>query len=135
MRRYVNVQMSKYANKKIMDVKKVEKDNLIVNLTFQFALDIIVFTEQLEQNKKYNLANQLFRSGTSIGANVREAQGCESKADFIHKMKIAYKEAEETKYWLELCMQSKNYTNPDKLLVDIVSILRVIGKIISSSKT
>lgn len=135
MRRYVNVQMSKYANKKIMDVKKVEKDNLIVNLTFQFALDIIVFTEQLEQNKKYNLANQLFRSGTSIGANVREAQGCESKADFIHKMKIAYKEAEETIYWLELCMQSKNYTNPDKLLVDIVSILRVIGKIISSSKT
>ena len=135
MRRYVNVQMSKYANKKIMDVKKVEKDNLIVNLTFQFALDIIVFTEQLEQNKKYNLANQLFRSGTSFGANVREAQGCESKADFIHKMKIAYKEAEETKYWLELCMQSKNYTNPDKLLVDIVSILRVIGKIISSSKT
>lgn len=135
MRRYVNVQMSKYANKKIMDVKKVEKDNLIVNLKFQFALDIIVFTEQLEQNKKYNLANQLFRSGTSIGANVREAQGCESKADFIHKMKIAYKEAEETKYWLELCMQSKNYTNPDKLLVDIVSILRVIGKIISSSKT
>jgi four helix bundle protein len=113
----------------------MEKDNLIVNLTFQFALDIIVFTELLEQNKKYNLANQLFRSGTSIGANVREAQGCESKADFIHKMKIAYKEAEETKYWLELCMQSKNYTNPDKLLVDIVSILKILGKIISSSKT
>ena len=113
----------------------MEKDNLIVNLTFQFALDIIVFTELLEQNKKYNLANQLFSSGTSIGANVREAQGCESKADFIHKMKVAYKEAEETKYWLELCQQSKNYINPEKLLVDIVSILKVIGKIISSSKT
>jgi four helix bundle protein len=113
----------------------MEKDNLIVNLTFQFALDIIVFTELLEQNKKYNLANQFFRSGTSIGANVREAQGCESKADFIHKMKVAYKEAGETKYWLELCMQSDNYANPDKLLVDIVSILKILGKIISSSKT
>lgn len=113
----------------------MEKDNLIVNLTFQFALDIIIFTEQLEQNKKYNLANQLFRSGTSIGANVREAQGCESKADFIHKMKVAYKEAEETKYWLELCLKSKNYLNPDKLLDDIVSILKILGKIISSSKT
>lgn len=87
----------------------MQKDNLIVTLTFQFALDIIVFTEQLEKNKKYNLANQLFRSGTSIGANVREAQGCESKADFIHKMKVAYKEAEETSYWLELCLSRNIY--------------------------
>ena len=113
----------------------MEKDNLIVNLSFEFALNIIAFTELLEQNKKYNLANQLFRSGTSIGANVREAQGCESKSDFVHKLKIAYKEAEETKYWLELCVQSQNYPNPDKLLLDIVSILKVLGKIISSSKT
>jgi four helix bundle protein len=111
----------------------MEKDNIIVNLTFQFALDIIVFTEHLEQSKKYNLANQLFRSGTSIGANVREAQRCESKTDFIHKMKIAYKEAEETWYWLELCLQSKNYTD-SKLLDGILSILKVLGKIISSSK-
>lgn len=112
----------------------MEKDNLIVNLTFQFSLDIIVFTEQLEQMKKYNMANQLFRSGTSIGANVREAQGCESKADFVHKMKIAYKEAEETSYWLELCSKSINYTNPGKLSNDILSILKVLGKIISTSK-
>ena len=111
------------------------KDNLIVNLTFQFALEIIKFTEQLQQKKKFNLANQLFKSGTSIGANVNEAQGCESKADFIHKMKIAYKEAEETRYWLELCDKSENYPSPGKLLEDIVSILKVIGKIISTSKS
>jgi four helix bundle protein len=111
-----------------------KKDNLIVNLSLQFALDIIVFTEKLQQDKKFNLANQLFRSGTSIGANVREAQGCESKSDFIHKMKIAYKEAEESKYWLELCSLSENYPDPGKLLEDIVSILKVLGKIISSSK-
>src|SRR5215217_6556133 len=99
-----------------------KEDNLIVSLTFQFSLDVIVFTEDLEKNKKYNLANQLFRSGTSIGANVREAQGCESKADFVHKIKIAYKEAEETRYWLELCMQSENYPKPVMLLENIVSI-------------
>ena len=112
-----------------------KKDNLIVTLSLQFALDIISFTETLQQTKKYNLANQLFRSGTSIGANVREAQGCESKNDFIHKMKIAYKEAEESKYWLELCELSESYPNPGKLLIDIVSILKVLGKIISTAKS
>jgi four helix bundle protein len=111
-----------------------KKDNLIVQLTFQFALDIVMFTELLESQKKYNLARQLFRSGTSIGANVREAQGAESKLDFIHKLKVAYKEAEESQYWLELCANSENYSNPKKLLDDIVSILKVLGKIISSSK-
>jgi four helix bundle protein len=112
-----------------------EKDNLIVRLTFQLSLDIIAFTEKLEKDRKYNLANQLFRRGTSIGANVREAQGSESKADFIHKMKLAYKEAEETEYWLELCLQSANYPNPAKLLDDITSVLKILGKIIHSSKT
>ena len=55
------------------------------------------------------MANQLFRSGTSIGANVKEAQGAESKGDFRHKGKVAYKEAEETEYWLSLCKHAKNY--------------------------
>jgi len=112
-----------------------KKDNLIVALSFQFSLDIITFTEILQQNKKFNLSNQLFRSGTSIGANVREAQGCESKSDFIHKMKIAYKEAEETRYWLELCENADSYPKPGKLLDDILSILRVLGKIISTAKS
>lgn len=112
-----------------------EKENLILQLTFQFSLSIIEFTKELEGLRKYNLANQLFKSGTSIGANVREAQGCESKADFIHKMKIAYKEAEETYYWLELCLHAKSYPNSEKLLTDLNSIRRVLGKIISSSKS
>ena len=59
--------------------------------------------------KKYVVANQLLRAGTSIGANVHEAQNAESRADFIHKIKIALKELEETKYWLLLCENSKNY--------------------------
>ena len=80
----------------------MEKENVILDLSFKFALDIIRFTEDLETLRKYNLANQLFRSGTSIGANIREAQSAESKADFIHKVKIADKEANETEYWLLL---------------------------------
>lgn len=115
--------------------EEMQQENLIVNLTFQFALDIVSFCELLEQNRKYNLANQLFRSGTSIGANVREAQGAESKADFIHKMKIAYKESEETKCWLEICKASPSYPDPSSLFTQIDSIQRVIGKIITTSKS
>ena len=85
------------------------KDNLILNLTFEFSLNIIEFTELLESKRKFNLANQLFRSGTAVGALAKEAQNAESKADFIHKMKIAAKEAEEAEYWLLLCKDAKNY--------------------------
>jgi four helix bundle protein len=111
-----------------------EKENLILNKTFQFSLEIIAYTELLESRKRFNMANQLFRSGTSIGANVREAQGAETKADFRHKMKVAYKEAEETKYWLELCKNSPNYPDPAHLTIEIVSLQRILGKIISSSQ-
>jgi four helix bundle protein len=75
-----------------------DKKNVIVDLTLQFSLKIIEFCEELEFRKKYIIAKQLLRSGTSIGANVREAQNTESKADFIHKLKISAKEAEETEY-------------------------------------
>ncbi len=112
-----------------------DKENLIVNLTFQFALDLIPFTEDLENRKRYNMANQLFRSGTSISANVREAQNAESKADFIHKLKIAAKEVDETQYWLLLCEKSKNYPQPKQLIEQINSINKVLSKIIASSKT
>lgn len=74
------------------------KNNLIVDLSLTFSLQIIDFTELLESKRKFTMANQLFRSGTSIGANIRESQNAESKADFIHKLKISAKEAEETEY-------------------------------------
>ena len=111
------------------------KDNLILRLTFEFSLEIIKYTEKLEMVRKFNLANQLFRSGTSIGANVREAQGCESRNDFVHKMKMAYKKAEETRYWLELCSKAESYPSPEGLFDKIISILRILGKIIHSSKS
>jgi four helix bundle protein len=111
-----------------------EKPNLIVDLTFDFSLKTIAFTEALESQKKFNMANQLFKSGTSIGANVCEAQGAESKNDFKHKCKIAYKEAEETEYWLKLCKYAESYPFEQSMLDDVKSIMRVLGKIISSTK-
>lgn len=112
-----------------------DKDNLIVNLTIEFALEVIEYTELLEEQKKYVIARQLLRSGTSVGANVHEAQNAESKADFIHKMKIAAKEADETEYWITLCYLAKNYPTNELLHEKIKSIIKVISKIISSSKS
>jgi four helix bundle protein len=112
-----------------------DKDNLIVDLTFKFALAIVTYCEILEANKKYVIARQLLKSGTSIGANVREAQNAESKADFIHKFKIAAKEADETDYWLDICRESANYPDPANLSDGLKTIVRVISKIISSSKS
>ena len=110
-----------------------DKPNLIVDLTFSFSLKIIAFTELLELKRKFNMANQLFKSGTSIGANVSEAQGAESKNDFKHKCKIAYKEAEETKYWLTLCKHADTYPFEQAILDDAQSIIRILGKIITST--
>ena len=111
-----------------------DDDNVILKLTFAFSLKIIEFTELLETRKKYNVANQLFRCGTSIGANVKEAQNAESKPDFIHKMKIAAKEGDEAEYWLMLCKESVNYPDTVKLLEDLLVINKILSKIIASSK-
>ena len=116
-----------------MDEKKL-KDNLIVNLTFDFAIDIVEYSELLQSEKHFVIATQLIKSGMSIGANVREAQNAESNADFIHKMKVAAKEADESQYWLELCKKSKNYPSPDYLITKLLSIMKVLNKIISTSK-
>lgn len=112
-----------------------DKDNLIIKLTLEFALNIIGFAELLEDNKKFVIARQLLKSGTSIGANVREAQNAESKSDFVHKMKIAAKEADETEYWLTLCELSPNYPKEEQLKTKLQSIINVLSKIISSSKS
>jgi four helix bundle protein len=112
----------------------MSEENLILKLTFQLAIDIIAYTEVLYSLKKFQIANQLIRSGTSIGAHVREAQSPESRADFIHKMKGGHKEAEETVYWLEISKASPSYPDPGKLLQDTLTVKRIIGKIITSGK-
>jgi four helix bundle protein len=111
-----------------------DKENLIVTLSFEFALGIIEFAEELESKRKYVIANQILKSGTSIGANIREAQNAESKADFIHKLKIAAKEADETDYFLQLCKFAKTYPFDQVLEDKLQSIIKVLSKIISSSK-
>ena len=111
-----------------------DKENVIVEKTIHFSLAIIKYCEVLDQGRKYVIAKQLLRSATSIGANVFEAQNAESKADFIHKMKVAAKEASETLYWLILCERSDGYSCDKKLRADIDEIIRILSKIISSSK-
>ena len=108
--------------------------NRIVDLSFEFALQIISFSEQLEQKRKFAIANQILRSGTSIGANISEAQNSESKLDFIHKLKIAAKEAEETEYWLLLCKYADNYPFQEDLLNQVHEIQRLLTSIIITSK-
>jgi four helix bundle protein len=112
-----------------------DKENIIVNKTFCFALEIVKFCEILEENRKFIVARQLLKAGTSIGANVREAQNAESKDDFIHKIKIAAKEADETEYWLLICKESDSYPSNEKLLSDVEEIIKILTKIISSSKS
>lgn len=112
----------------------MERENVILKKSFQFTLESIQFVELLEENRKYVVANQLLKSASSIGANVREAQHAESLNDFIHKLKIAAKEAEETAYWLEVCNASETYPSNDKLLNDLNEIQKLLTKIIHTTK-
>lgn len=123
-------------NLQIIALRKIMTNNRnpIVELSFNFALKVIEFAELLQTKRKFLMADQLWRSGTAIGALIREAQGAESRADFIHKMKIAYKEAEESDYWLALCSNSTSYPFDPEMRNDLLSITKVLGKIISSSK-
>ncbi|MFN8246752.1 MAG: four helix bundle protein [Ferruginibacter sp.] len=113
---------------------KVGKGNVIVEKTFEFALNIIQYVEILERNRRYVIARQLLRSATSIGANVREAQNAESRADFIHKMKVAAKETEESEYWLELCQYSPGYPDPGELTGQCFVVKKIISAIIGSTR-
>jgi four helix bundle protein len=110
------------------------KDNLIVKMTFEFALQIHAFADVLRNERRFAFSDQPLRAGCSIGANGKEAQSAESKADFIHKLKVASKEANQTEYWLELCEFAGNYPKSGNLPSQLESILKVLSKIISSSK-
>ena len=109
------------------------KNNIILIKSFEFSKNIIEFSELLEKQRKYVVSNQLIKSGTSIGANIKEAQNGESKRDFIHKLKIALKEADETEYWLFLCDEMNTYPDCKYLITQLESIIKILNKIISSS--
>lgn len=105
--------------------------------SFLFAVQIIRLYKFLnEQKKEYVLSKQILKSGTSIGAMVREAQNAESKADFIYKLGIAQKECDETIYWLELLKETE-YLNPDEfelLFSKANELLKMIRSAILTTK-
>jgi four helix bundle protein len=112
-------------------------ENIIKTKSFNFALRIVKLQQFLIFDKKeFVLSKQLLRSGTSIGAMVRESEHAESKLDFIHKLSIAQKEANESDYWLELLFQSQ-YLSEDQfqsLNLDIIEINKLLASIIISTK-
>jgi four helix bundle protein len=111
------------------------KENLIVDLTYRFALDVMYAAKTMRAQKEFDLASQFWRAGTSIGANVEEAQAAQSRADFKSKMSIAAKEARETHYWLRLARDGKILNNEvsESLLDKIESIRKILTSIVKSS--
>ena len=112
-------------------------DNLIQTKTYDFAVRIVRLSQFLVDEKRaYKLANQVLRSGTSIGANIEEAIGGQSRRDFISKCSIAYKEARETHYWLLLLRDTDFITEKQSgaLLSECAEIIKILTVILRSSK-
>ena len=115
----------------------MEEKTSIRDKSFALAVRIVKLSQYLTENKKeYILSKQLLRCGTSIGANIREGQNAESRADFIHKLAIAQKESNETIYWLEL-LEATGYLSKrefDSINADAVSVIKILTKILKSTK-
>lgn len=113
-----------------------DKDNVVLNKSFDFALEIIELYKILKSKNEFVISKQLLRSGTSIGANIEEATAAQSKKDFATKMAIASKEARETRYWLRLLNKSKlvdfDYNN---YLNKIDELIRIITSIVKTAQT
>ena len=115
----------------------MKTDNIIVNKSKAFALRIIKLYKYLcTEKKEFVLSKQLLRSGTSIGANVKEAIRGQSKDDFAHKMNISLKEASETEYWLELLFETDYITEEqfNSIIADCTELIRILTSIIKSSR-
>ena len=113
------------------------KENVVKIKSFAFALRVIKLYRYLQSEKKeFVLSKQLLRSGTAIGALVREAEQAESKSDFIHKMAIAQKEANETDYWIELLFQSTylDETQYRSIIADVIELKKLLASIILTAK-
>jgi len=115
------------------ELMKQGSENIILDKSFQFALSIIDVYNELMEAKHLDIARQVLRSGTSIGANVREAQRAVSKADFINKLSIALKEADETKYWFEI-IDNKIEPIKEESKREIEELIKLLTSIIISTK-
>lgn len=107
------------------------KENIIKDKSYNFALEVIKISEQLNKQRHFDLARQLLRSGTSIGANIEEANGAVSKKDFINKVGIAYKECRESYYWLRLLRDSDILSTElaNELIFTCEDMLKILVKI------
>ena len=113
------------------------KDNVIIDKTLEFSIRIVNLYKYLcTEQSEFVLSKQLLRSGTSIGANVREAEHAQSKADFLNKNNIALKEANETCYWLELLHRTEYITTTmyNSIFADCEEILKILISIVKTSK-
>lgn len=113
----------------------MKSENRILDLTYAFALRVVTLCRVLRERKEYDLSSQLWRAGTSIGANVEEAQAGQSRADFLSKMSIAAKEARETRYWLRLTKDAMILDNELvlPLLADLEQILNILTSIVKTT--
>ena len=114
------------------------KKNILKDKSFLFAIRIVHLYKYLrEENKEYIMSKQVMRSGTSVGAMVREAEHSESKTDFIHKLAIAQKEINETLYWIELLQETKNISNKEfeSIYLDATEIIKLITSSIKTAKS
>jgi len=108
------------------------KENVVQIKSYAFAIKIVNVCKQLQdERREFILSKQLLRSGTSIGANIEEAIGAQSKKDFFAKLTISYKEARETKYWIRLLTDTEYLTKEESepLINEIEELLRIIGSI------
>lgn len=114
----------------------MKKPNVIKDKSFAFALRVVKLNKLLVDKKEFILSKQLLRSGTAVGALVREAEHAESTADFIHKMAIAQKEANESEYWLDLLFQSGliDAAQYNSIIMDIQELNKILASIIITSK-
>ncbi len=113
----------------------MKEGNVIVEKSYAFALKIIHIAKLIREKREYDLASQLWRSGTSIGANVEEAQAGQSRADFRSKMSIASKEARENRYWLRLARDGEVLPEQElsALISEIETIQRILVSIVKSA--
>ena len=112
-------------------------NNLIYNLSKKFALRIIrLYRYILKERHEYDMSRQIYRSGTSIGANIAESKNAQSKLDFINKLSIALKEADETRYWLDLLFESETISEAEyqSITNDLSVIIGTLVKIIKKTK-
>jgi four helix bundle protein len=112
----------------------IRRDGPAVQKSIAFSIATLKYCEFLMGKRKFIISNQLLKAGTSIGANIFEAQYAESRIDFIHKMKIAQKEANETLYWLILCENLEKPEMQQEMITMLDEILAILSKIITTSK-